>query len=78
MVMQSSILFYQKHLYNHNRITYINMQIEKTIKEYLRELENGNYENIIKLFSLQKQLSILLYMVKLKLKIFIRNYLKIL
>jgi len=49
--MQSSILFYQKHLYNYNRITYINMQIEKTIKEYLRELENGNYENIIKLFS---------------------------
>ncbi len=27
------------------------MQIEKTIKEYLRGLEVGSYENIIKLFS---------------------------
>jgi hypothetical protein len=38
MVMQSSILFYQKHLYNHNRITYINMQIEKNNKRIFKRI----------------------------------------
>ncbi|MEM3062942.1 MAG: nuclear transport factor 2 family protein [Nitrososphaerota archaeon] len=44
------MLAFFKCLYNHNTLS-LNMQIEKTIKEYLKGLEAGSYENIIKLFS---------------------------
>lgn len=53
------------------------MRIEKIIKEYLRGLEAGSYENIIKLFSSKAIINSPLYG-RIKAKDFIRNYLGIL